>query len=730
MPLSNATSKSAEASVSSENRDDGGSIQQQQQKQQSSISSGPSAAGAIAGKPPPAKKKRNLPGMPDPEAEVVALSPKTLMATNRFVCEICGKGFQRDQNLQLHRRGHNLPWKLRQRTSKEPRKRVFICPELSCVHHDPSRALGDLTGIKKHFCRKHGEKKWKCNKCNKRYAVQSDWKAHSKTCGTREYRCDCGTLFSRRDSFITHRAFCDALAEESARFSASKDGAAQQLPCGSHKGTVASTGAQLPAIGVLSQSHGTFSMRMPAGTGEILGVGLKDDHEVLPWLAPIWAQGNAGGGLGMPPAAPKHSVLLGPGGPGPGPPVGRHNMVGRSQLQAADAMQLNEPGSSYLMHPTKAFNSGPGMPTNHYGPFDTDINAVHLPLSQNAGNLPSNPFARGFRIPGLPGSSLRQGVASGDLHVAGISNILASQNRTNRRSNTGPHFYSASASFPAGSCNGSGSFASASSTLNQQSHAPISQMSATALLQKAAQMGATASDTSLLRGFGMTGLESGSVGCSAFWQGSRQDQARGTDILSSESGHQQVMMRPGEADFPGDTNPTISPKFEVSSRLSGNDTLNSMPGLFGGSFPSIDSTSQFDGESDNIWPMLVSRSTTYIPKKTSAEDDGATHTNNTFYGKDSHSIAAMVPNLGLFPKFEEGDDKQTRDFLGVSVASSISGPFTRIENSLAHCELGGCTTSIGATEKVSPFSIPRSETMMGKATGIVNCNVPERSWNC
>ncbi|KAJ4752623.1 indeterminate(ID)-domain 4 [Rhynchospora pubera] len=173
--------------------------------------------------PPPAKKKRNLPGTPDPDAEVIALSPKTLLATNRFLCEICGKGFQRDQNLQLHRRGHNLPWKLRQRSSKEPRKRVYVCPEKSCVHHNPARALGDLTGIKKHFCRKHGEKKWKCEKCSKRYAVQSDWKAHSKTCGTREYRCDCGTLFSRRDSFITHRAFCDALAEETARLAAASN---------------------------------------------------------------------------------------------------------------------------------------------------------------------------------------------------------------------------------------------------------------------------------------------------------------------------------------------------------------------------------------------------------------------------------------------------------------------------------------------------------------------------
>lgn len=166
---------------------------------------------------PAAKKKRNLPGTPDPDAEVIALSPKTLMATNRFICEICNKGFQRDQNLQLHRRGHNLPWKLRQRTNKEVRKKVYICPEKTCVHHDSSRALGDLTGIKKHFSRKHGEKKWKCEKCAKKYAVQSDWKAHSKTCGTREYKCDCGTLFSRKDSFITHRAFCDALADESSR---------------------------------------------------------------------------------------------------------------------------------------------------------------------------------------------------------------------------------------------------------------------------------------------------------------------------------------------------------------------------------------------------------------------------------------------------------------------------------------------------------------------------------
>ncbi|XP_037451191.1 protein EARLY HEADING DATE 2-like [Triticum dicoccoides] len=191
--------------------------------------------------PARAKRKRSQPGNPDPGAEVIALSPRTLVATNRFVCEICNKGFQRDQNLQLHRRGHNLPWKLRQRTvllprpggdgSGAPRKRVYVCPEPTCVHHDPARALGDLTGIKKHFSRKHGEKRWKCDRCAKRYAVHSDWKAHVKNCGTREYRCDCGILFSRKDSLLTHRAFCDALAEESARLIAAANNNSAATTC-------------------------------------------------------------------------------------------------------------------------------------------------------------------------------------------------------------------------------------------------------------------------------------------------------------------------------------------------------------------------------------------------------------------------------------------------------------------------------------------------------------------
>ncbi|KAJ8751335.1 hypothetical protein K2173_016522 [Erythroxylum novogranatense] len=196
------------------------------------------------------------------------------MATNRFLCEICNKGFQRDQNLQLHRRGHNLPWKLKQKSNKEVRKKVYICPERSCVHHDPSRALGDLTGIKKHYSRKHGEKKWKCEKCSKKYAVQSDWKAHSKICGTREYRCDCGTLFSRKDSFITHRAFCDALAEESARFTS--------VPTAINANLINGANSNMQAAGISQFS----SMFRPEFAGSELMTSLTVDGQKQ--RLPIW----------------------------------------------------------------------------------------------------------------------------------------------------------------------------------------------------------------------------------------------------------------------------------------------------------------------------------------------------------------------------------------------------------------------------------------------------------
>ncbi|XP_072979412.1 protein indeterminate-domain 14-like [Typha angustifolia] len=187
----------------------------------SSHSTVPTPAPPAPASPPPfpslhiatanAKKKRRPAGTPDPDAEVVSLSPRTLLESDRYVCEICNQGFQRDQNLQMHRRRHKVPWKLLKREAAEVRKRVFVCPEPSCLHHDPCHALGDLVGIKKHFRRKHSNhRQWVCAKCSKAYAVQSDYKAHLKTCGTRGHSCDCGRVFSRVESFIEHQDACSA----------------------------------------------------------------------------------------------------------------------------------------------------------------------------------------------------------------------------------------------------------------------------------------------------------------------------------------------------------------------------------------------------------------------------------------------------------------------------------------------------------------------------------------
>ncbi|KAF3664293.1 Protein indeterminate-domain 1 [Capsicum annuum] len=404
------------------------------------------------------KKKRNLPGMPDPDAEVIALSPKTLLATNRFVCEICSKGFQRDQNLQLHRRGHNLPWKLRQRTSKEVKKRVYVCPEPSCVHHHPSRALGDLTGIKKHFCRKHGEKKWKCDKCSKKYAVQSDLKAHSKICGTREYKCDCGTLFSRRDSFITHRAFCDALAQESAKTLPEKPPNANEEP---KTTAVASPSPPPPPPPPPAPAPATESQPPPPEAA------LPPAAAPKPLITPA-----------VPPSSAVMSFIS-----------SVQNPVAKISADLLENPNTNPAGTAtkQILEETTAVASLTGSCSSSCsnGSTSSSVFGSLFASSTASGSLPSQApgFAVMFRaMP--PDHTLEMASPSS---TEPISLGLAMN-------------HSSSIFRPAGQ------------ERRQYAPAPQPAMSATALLQKAAQMGAAATSSSLLRGFGVMSSTSSSNG--------------------------------------------------------------------------------------------------------------------------------------------------------------------------------------------------------------------------
>ncbi|WVZ09740.1 hypothetical protein V8G54_014270 [Vigna mungo] len=436
----------------------------------------------------------------DPDAEVIALSPKTLMATNRFICEVCNKGFQREQNLQLHRRGHNLPWKLKQKSNKEPKRKVYLCPEPTCVHHDPSRALGDLTGIKKHYSRKHGEKKWKCDKCSKKYAVQSDWKAHSKTCGTREYRCDCGTLFSRdveeaedcshvstrrknkaklnfvyreqrplslfpftcsykqqckrghrlRHSdtgFITHRAFCDALAHESARHPSNLN------PLGAH---------HLYGTNHMSLGLGAQLQNQAASANSLLSLGSaqKFEHLISPNL-------HHSSSFGV--QSPPHSSFF---------------MTDPNQ--AFQDLQSHQQGPLFS---TKQLHGLMQLPDLQGTTTNNSTSASSLSASANNANL--------FNLSFFPNTN-----TSGSIMNDQFSNISGGNDQGTTT------FYSSSS--PVSNQVGSGlSSLFGNSSLQQDSMSP--HMSATALLQKAAQMGSTTTTNgpcSLLRGTEELGIRS------------------------------------------------------------------------------------------------------------------------------------------------------------------------------------------------------------------------------
>ncbi|KAL8122053.1 hypothetical protein AgCh_018693 [Apium graveolens] len=155
------------------------------------------------------RKKRSW-GFPDPDAKVVALSPAQLQDSETFMCDFCDEGFSRIQNLKFHLRKHEIDYKLPKKDIAElKKKKVYICPDSSCIHHNPARALNNITAVKRHYNRKHNQKSLICNKCSNKYAWKPDLNAHRKKCGTKNYECGrCGLKYLRIDHFEIHKAKC------------------------------------------------------------------------------------------------------------------------------------------------------------------------------------------------------------------------------------------------------------------------------------------------------------------------------------------------------------------------------------------------------------------------------------------------------------------------------------------------------------------------------------------
>ncbi|KAG2651770.1 protein SENSITIVE TO PROTON RHIZOTOXICITY 1-like [Panicum virgatum] len=154
--------------------------------------------------------------------EVVELDAAELLAEHVHFCEICGKGFRRDANLRMHMRAHgdrfktldalSRPGQAKPKPPAGDREVRFSCPFAGCNRnraHRRFRPLKSAVCARNHFRRSHCPKLYACERCDgkKRFAVLADLRSHLRHCGEEaQWRCSCGTTFSRKDKLFGHLA--------------------------------------------------------------------------------------------------------------------------------------------------------------------------------------------------------------------------------------------------------------------------------------------------------------------------------------------------------------------------------------------------------------------------------------------------------------------------------------------------------------------------------------------
>ncbi|XP_062219395.1 protein SENSITIVE TO PROTON RHIZOTOXICITY 1-like [Phragmites australis] len=161
----------------------------------------------------------------DGDYEVVELDAAELLVEHVHFCEICGKGFRRDANLRMHMRAHGDRFKTLDALSrpgqpKQPAGREvrFSCPFAGCNRnraHRRFRPLKSAVCARNHFRRSHCPKLYACDRCGgkKRFAVLADLRSHLRHCGEEvQWRCSCGTTFSRKDKLFGHLALFEGHA--------------------------------------------------------------------------------------------------------------------------------------------------------------------------------------------------------------------------------------------------------------------------------------------------------------------------------------------------------------------------------------------------------------------------------------------------------------------------------------------------------------------------------------